>query len=84
MKAPVVICPFSRTGDVTVGETPSDVALNLAAGTRIALSFNCKPVRLCPDVWSLFQTRDLSAQGREACRYLAKVYAPFRIKQPAP
>lgn len=72
--APVIICPFSAFGDEIAGETPDEVALNLAAGTRIALFWGCELRRACPDLLALFAGCKLSAEAKQACRWVQSVY----------
>jgi hypothetical protein len=64
---PVVIDPFSRTGDEVAGETPDEIALNLGR----ALSFNRAGALLQhepPNLRQLFKGCALSEPAKEALR----------------
>ena len=74
MSVPQIICPFSRTGDEAAGNTPSEVLVNLAQGTRIALRFRCKWLRPAPDLWRGFPAVELTEQAKAAREYLVRVY----------
>ncbi len=76
---PVIVDPFSRFADEIAGEMSSEIALNLAAGTRIALSFHRKPLRRCPDLWAAFAgCRDeLSPDALKAIERVAQTYQQF-------
>ena len=77
MKLPVIIEPFSTFGDEVAGETPDEVALNLAACTRTSLFWRCKLRRDCPDLRAAFRGCRLSEDGKNALRWVAAVYARF-------
>lgn len=82
MNLPVIIDPFSTFGDEIAGETPNQIALNLAEGTRISLSWHRKPVRECPDLRAAFHglKASLSPEAKLALQWVAKVYARFTPK----
>ena len=83
---PVIVDPFGRFGDEIAGDAPSQIALNLAAATRIALSFRCKPLRPCGNPWAHFQAvkADLSPEAVDAVAFTARVYQKFanRLQKP--
>ena len=76
---PVIVDPFSRFGDEIAGETPDEIALNLAGATRVALFFRCKPLRPCVSPWQHFQgcKADLSPEATAAVIFTAEVYLRF-------
>lgn len=81
---PVIVDPFGRFGDEIAGGTPSEIALNLWAATRIALAFRCKPLRPCVSPWAAFQDckADLSPEAMAAIISTAGAYARFAPRPP--
>lgn len=79
---PVIVEPFSRLGDEIAGDSASEIALNLAAATRLSLIFHKRPLRPCVSPWATFAQckSELSAAAIEALKYTARAYEPF-LKQ---
>ena len=83
--APVIICPFSAFDDEIAGNTPDEIALNLAAGTKVALKWRRRPRRKCPDLLAAFSGCKLSPEAKDACRWVQSVYDRETAKaQPQP
>ena len=71
---PVIICPLSFFGDEVAGDTADQVALNLLAGTSIALSWRATPRRELPDLRAAFKGQRLSPEAKAACRAVEAIY----------
>ena len=80
MKLPIIGCPFSVFGDEVEGATPDEIAHNLAAGTRIELSWRRKPRRPCPDLRQAFRGCKLGDMAKLELLWVTQVYARLAPK----
>jgi hypothetical protein len=80
---PIIIDPFSRSGDEVAGNTPDEIALNLWACVSISRRYRQALHRSPPNLEELFRGYQLSSEAKAAIRKTETVFASSK-SAPAP